>query len=108
MFDHFVVALALLMALEPSLRESRVLSILPNPEHISPITLLSLRLLFFVSILHSSQKTRDSGLLGSECSLKHLAQMECPQRRVRGMGALVPGPHFRNCRHDRQDSVEET
>ena len=37
------------------------------------MTLLSLRFLFLVSILHSSQNTSESLLLGSECVLKHLS-----------------------------------
>jgi hypothetical protein len=73
-----------------------------NLSHIVLITLLSLRFLFLVSILHSSQKTSESLLFGSECMLKHyimsggsgkfgivryiftFAQIEWPQTRVRG------------------------
>ena len=49
---------------------------LPKPEQMSPINLLSLRDLFFVSILHSSQKTRESALFGSECMRKHFEHIE--------------------------------
>ena len=92
----------------PSLRLSITWRIFPKPEHTSPMNLLSLRDLFLVSILHSSQKTKESRLLGSECCLKHFEQIECPQSKVSGIGALVPGPHFKNYKHDRQESVEET
>jgi len=63
------------------------------------MTWLSRSYLFFVSILHSSQKTRESELLGSECWEKHFLQMECPQTSVRGLGS------FRYSRQERQDKV---
>lgn len=44
----------------------------------------SLRSLFLVSILHSSQRTSESLLLGSECVEKHFLQMECPHNSVNG------------------------
>lgn len=74
----------------------------------SPMTLLSFNALFLVSILHSSQKTRESGLFGSEWVLKHFEQIECPHNKVRGMGIPEPGPHFKNSKQLKHDKVPET
>ena len=63
--------------------------------------MLSRNYLFFVSILHSSQKTKESWLLGSECYVKHFLQIEWPQTSVRGFGSL------RYSKQERQESVEE-
>jgi len=62
------------------------------------MTSCSLRTLFFVSILHSSQKTRESLLFGSEWVLKHFRQIECPQTKVSGS--------FKYSKQERQLSVE--
>lgn len=70
----------------------------PYRSHISTITFCSLRTLFLVSILHSSQKTRESLLLGSECVSKHFRQIEWPHVRVSGS--------FKNSRQLRHDRVE--
>jgi hypothetical protein len=78
---------------------------LVKPEQMSPTTLLSLSDLFLVSTLHSSQKTSESWLLGSEWVRKHLLHIECPHNRVRGIGYPEPGPHFRYSRQLRQESV---
>ncbi len=91
-----------------SLSVSKACIILAKPEHMSPMTLFSLSALFLVSILQSSQKTSDSGLFGSECVLKHFAQIECPHSSVNGIGIPVPGPHFKNSKQLRQDKVPDT
>lgn len=54
--------------------------------------------MFFVSILHSSQKTRESLLLGSEWVSKHFLHIEWPQTRVSGS--------LRYSKHDKQLKVE--
>jgi hypothetical protein len=65
-----------------------------NLSHITFITFISFKFLFFVSILHSSQNTIESLLVGSEWVLKHyhefiiikitFKQIEWPQTRVKG------------------------
>jgi len=57
---------------------------MPYLSHISVMTYYSFNILFLVSILHSSQKTRLSLLLGSECVSKHFLQIECPHNKVYG------------------------
>ena len=62
------------------------------------ITSYSFKSLFLVSILHSSQNTKESLLVGSECVLKQFRQIECPHTRVSGS--------LRNSKQLKQLSVE--